>query len=188
MFVLMLIAKPLFILLYSERWIQSIPYFQVLCFAGLAACLQSVNLQTISAIGKSKVMFKWTVVKRIIGIVAMIGGLLIWGMYGLLFGVILNAWFSYFVNISLVSKHIGYKWTRQLLDISPIAISSIIFALICYGCGYVLKLPLFLDGVVKLLLYLSLYIGWSVVFKPESYLFFLSTIPEKFKIVKKKKI
>lgn len=60
MFLLLLEAKPLFVLLYSERWLQSVPYFQVLCVAGLAGCLQSVNLQSIAAIGKSKAMFYWT--------------------------------------------------------------------------------------------------------------------------------
>ena len=58
--VLMLCAKPLFVLLYSDRWLQSVPYFQVLCFAGLAGCLQSVNTQSVMAIGKSKtILWDW---------------------------------------------------------------------------------------------------------------------------------
>ena len=110
MFLLMLTAKPMFVLLYSERWINSVPYFQVLCFAGLAGCLQSVNLQTISAIGKSRTMFVWTMIKRAVGIGGIVLGLALFGMKGLLAGVVFNYWFSYGVNISLVSKHIGYKW------------------------------------------------------------------------------
>jgi Membrane protein involved in the export of O-antigen and teichoic acid len=133
MFILMLVAKPLFILLYSDRWINSIPYFQVLCLAGLAACLQSVNLQAIAAIGKSRTMLIWTVLKRVIGLVAMIGGLLLYDMKGLLIGVVFNAWFSYFVNISLVSRHIGYKWLCQLLDILPVVIASVVAAVVAFS-------------------------------------------------------
>lgn len=187
MFILLLCAKPVFVLLYSDRWLLSVPYFQVLCLAGLASCLQSVNLQTISAIGKSKTMFYWTVVKRTIGIGFIVGGLFIWKMKGLLCGVILNAWCSYLINICLVSKYIGYKWYRQLLDISPVAVVSVIAAVISYGCGYLLKLNMYPDGILKLLVYVAIYMGWSVIVKPESFKYFMSIIkPMMSKIFKRK--
>jgi O-antigen/teichoic acid export membrane protein len=181
MFILMLTAKPLFVLLYSDRWMQSIPYFQVLCVAGLAACLQSVNLQTISAIGKSKTLLIWTIVKRIIGLCAMIGGLILFGMKGLLAGVIINAWFSYFVNISLVSKHIGYRWSQQLLDILPVGIASSLAACIAFFSIHFLHMNMYLDGALKLTIYVVVYVGWSLIFKPDSYTYFLSVIPAKLK-------
>ena len=152
---------------------------QVLCIAGLAACLQSVNAQTISAIGKSRTMFIWTFIKRIIGFTAMVGGLLLFGMKGLLLGVIINAWFAYFVNTSLVSKHIGYKQVQQYLDIAPVAVSSVIIAGITYfGVGF-LNLNIYVDGLVKLIVFLALYLGWSFVFKPEAYTYFLTIIPAR---------
>jgi O-antigen/teichoic acid export membrane protein len=80
MLILLLCAKPIFVLLYSDRWLQSVPYFQVLCIAGLAGCLQSVNLQSIAAIGKSKEMFLWTIFKRIVGIGIVVSGLVCFGM------------------------------------------------------------------------------------------------------------
>lgn len=182
MFILLLCAKPIFVLLYSERWLQSVPYFQVLCFAGLAGCLQSVNLMAISAIGKSKTMFVWTVVKRVIGIGAVVLGLFLWGMKGLLAGVIINYWFSYVVNISLVSKHVGYKFWRQIRDLFPIAITSSIAAIVSYGIGYLLHLNLYPDGLLKLFVYFVVYLGWSFIFKPEAYTYFLTVIPGRFKL------
>ena len=187
MFILILCAKPFFVLLYSDRWLQSVPYFQVLCLAGLAGCLQSVNLQAIAAIGKSKTMFVWTIVKRLIGLAAIVGGLFWFGMKGLLFGVVFNYWFSYIVNISLVSKHVGYKWNRQILDLLPIAIASMIAALISYGIGYLLHLSMYPDGIVKFFVYVTIYVGWSLIFKPEAYTYFLTIIPSKFKFWEKKK-
>lgn len=187
MFILMMVARPMFVLLYSERWVQSIPYFQVLCVAGLAACLQSVNLQSVSAIGRSRAMFTWTVVKRVVGLCAMIGGLLLFGMKGLLVGVIINAWFSYFVNISMVSRHVGYKWSRQLLDILPVGLASLLAAGIAFFSIHFLHLNMYLDGALKLVVCLLVYVGWSVLFKPESYTYFLSIIPARFKIWERKK-
>lgn len=171
LFILLLCAKPIFVLLYSDKWIQSVPYFQVLCIAGLAFSLQSVNNQSIAAIGKSQVMFIWTVVKRTVGIAFVVCGLLLFGMKGLLVGAVLNTWFSFFVNISLVSKYIGYKWSEQLLNLLPVTIASIISALGAYGISLLLKLPLYPDGIVKALVFCVLYLGWSYLFKPEPFVY-----------------
>ena len=132
-------------------------------------------------------MFVWTIVKRLIGLAAIVGGLFWFGMKGLLFGVVFNYWFSYIVNISLVSKHVGYKWNRQILDLLPIAIASMIAALISYGIGYLLHLSMYPDGIVKFFVYVTIYVGWSLIFKPEAYTYFLTIIPSKFKFWEKKK-
>ena len=174
--ILLLVARPLFIILYSDRWVESIPYFQVLCIAGLGACLTAVNTQPIAAIGKSKTMFIWTIVKRLVGISAVLIGLLIFGMYGLLVGVIINNWFSYFVNIYLVSKHVGYKWTRQVGDLFPITFAVLVAGVISYLCGAISHLNMYADGALKLITFVMLYICWSLFFKPESYLYTKSIV------------
>lgn len=185
MFLLLLIAKPLFVILYSEKWLQCVPYFQLLCISGLAACLQSANVQSILAIGKSRTMLIWTIVKRVVGLTFKIGGLLIFGIYGLLIGVIINTWFSYFVNIYLVSKYIGYKWNQQLLDILPVGIVSVIALLFSFGCSYMIGLSMYWDGFVRLIVFLLVYLGWSFIFKPESYMYFLTILPSKIKFWEK---
>lgn len=182
---LVLIAKPLFIILYSDRWINSVPYFQVLCIAGLGGCLTAINTQPIAAIGKSKLMFSWTLVKRIVGLSFIIGGLFLFGMKGILVGVVINHWFSYFVNIALVSKYIGYKWKKQLLDLLPVAIVSTVAAIVCYVIGNIFDLNIYADGILKFFLFLSIYLGWSFVFKPEAYTYTLGVIPKKFRFWEK---
>lgn len=176
MFILILTAKPLFVLLYSDRWLQSVPYFQVLCIAGLAVCLQSVNLQTISAIGKSKVMFVWVLIKRAVGLSAIVGGLFLFGMKGLLAGAVFNSWFSYFVNICLVSKYIGYNWKQQLLDIAPVFVVSAVAAALSYFGSSIMHLGMYLDGLVKVAIYTAIYLGWTFGFKPKAFLYFRSDL------------
>ena len=171
--------------MYSERWLASVPYFQVLCIAGMGISLTAVNTQAIAAIGKSKLMFVWTVVKRTIGLAAIVGGLFWFGMKGLLVGVVFSNWFSYFVNICLVSKHVGYHFWNQIRDLIPVTLASVIAAAIAYGVGYLLHLNLYMDGLVKLVVYVAVYLGWSFAFKPEAYSYFLSVMPKKFKFMKR---
>ena len=175
-FILLLCAKPIFLLLYSDRWLPSVPYFQVLCIAGLAACLQSVNNNAIAAVGKSKAMFVWTVVKRSVGIGLLVGGLLLFGMKGLLAAVVISTWFAYIVNICQVSKYVGYKWSTQLLNILPVTLASIVSAMVAYGVGELLHLSVYPDGIVKFAVYITVYLAWSFIFKPEAYTYFLTII------------
>jgi len=126
------------------------------------------------------------------GIVFVVVGLLVAGMKGLLAGMVLNAWFSYFINIWLVSKHIGYRWQRQLLDILPVLLASLSAAAVSYGVGALCSLSLFADGALKLVIFMALYVGWSLVFRPEPYRLFSMTVKPftkklKRKIRKKKK-
>lgn len=187
LFLLLLLANPIFILLYSEKWIQSVPYFQILCIAGLAFCLMSVNTQSVNAIGKSRLMFYWTLLRRTIGIGLVVGGLFMFGMKGLLIGTVLSEWFSYLVNVFLVSKYIGYKWWRQLLDIVPIFFVSLAAAGASYFTGLLLNLSMYYDAIIKLVVFLFIYVGWSFVFKPEAYTYFISIIePVKAKFKHKK--
>lgn len=185
MFILLLCAKPIFVLLYSDKWVGSVPYFQVLCIAGLAFCLQSVNYQSISAIGKSKALFYWTLVKRLAGVAFVVLGLVLYGMKGLLVGMVINTWFSYFVNIGMVSKYIGYKWVNQLLDILPVFLISVLIALICYIVGEQLELSLYLDGLLKFSIYVLLYLATSIMLNLESYQYLKDLILQS-KLRKKK--
>lgn len=163
---LCLTAKPLFILLYSDKWVDCVPYFQILCFAGIPYCLQSANNQSVAAVGKSKEMFVWTVVKRIVGISFIVVGLLLFDMKGLLVGVVLNTWFSYFINIANVSKYVGYKAVEQVLGILPIFIVSGIALGVSYFVGRQISCGLYLEGTIKAIVFLSIYIVWSLICKP----------------------
>lgn len=189
LFILIVIAKPIFVLLYSERWLQSVPYFQILCLCGIAICLQSVNTQSIAAIGKSKTMFHWALLKRTTGSTLVIGGLLLWGMRGLLVGCVLYTWFCYFVNIGLVSKYIGYNWKQQLSDLLPIGMVSMLMAVFCYFVVGSLRIDnIYIEGLLKAGLFVLLYLGWSFVFKPEAFQYTLSVIPERIKVWNKRKM
>ena len=43
------------------------------------------------------------------------------------------------------------------------------------------------DGIVKFVVYAIVYLGWSFIFKPEAYTYFLTIIPDRFNFIKKLK-
>lgn len=167
LFILILVAKPMFILLYSAKWIESVPYFQLLCFSGLAVSLAGINTQPIAAIGKSKVMFHWGILKQTLGIVLIVGGLIIAGIWGMLVGMVVKSWTLYFINCYLVDRHIGYGMKEQLLDLSPVFIMSITAFGIAYVCGVVLHWNIYLIAAVQIVIYMIIYCGATYLFKRE---------------------
>lgn len=169
MLLLLLLARPIFLLLYSERWLPCVPYFQILCLGGLAICMQSINLQAISAIGKSKIMFRWTLIKRSIGLVLMIGALWLWGIYGLLWASVITSWLMYLINAALVSKHIGYKFIKQMMDLLPIMAMAVVSFGVSWGISHIVGLGLYTDGALRLVVFATCYLGLSLLFKIEAF-------------------
>ncbi len=169
MLLLILLAKQIFILLYSDRWLGSVPYFQILCLAGIAVCLQGVNYQAVAAVGKSKAMFNWTIIKRIIGLAFIVLGMLLWGIKGILLGMVLQSWIVYIINAYLVHKYIGFNLFEQLLDILPILCLSVASMAVAYCMVFILRdSNMYLLAVIQFIVFMAVYLGGSVLFKMDS--------------------
>ena len=158
MMLMIVVAKPLIIFLYSAKWLECVPYFQILCTAGLAVCLQGAANNAIAAVGKSKVLFNWTIVKRSITIILCLGGISIAGMNGLLWACSLGAWSVFVINALLVSKHIGYSFVKQIMDILPSMVVSIIVGVVIYYIGELIDINMYIKALGQVLLGVSLYI------------------------------
>lgn len=185
MLLLMLLAKPLFLILYSERWLPSVPYFQVLCIVGISSCLQAVNTQSIAAIGRSRDMFVWTLFKRVIGSGSMLLGLFVFGMKGILFGLVIYNYLAYFVNIALVSKYIGYHWRDQIRNLMPVTIVSSLAVAVSYFSVSFMDVGIYVKAMAELVVFLIVYIGWSLAFRPAAFIEILGLVPKLYKFWKR---
>jgi hypothetical protein len=84
-------------------------------------------------------------------------------------GVIFNSWFTYFANVWLVSKYIGYNWKTQLINLLPATLASLCFGLFSYFSVSMLNLNLYADGALKMVVFVILYMSWSHFMQPEAY-------------------
>ena len=163
MVMLIVIAKPLIIILYSEKWIFSIPYFQILCVAGIVNCLQSVNYQVVSATGRSKQLFVWNFVKRGSGILLIILGALS-GVKGILWGMVVSYYIIYFINAGLAFQSTRYSIIEQLLDSLPLLFIALVSGAISHCFSYIINSNCLLL-IVQIATYLLSYILLSLLLK-----------------------
>jgi len=165
MTILALNAHALIIFLYTNKWVECIPYFQILCIAGIASSMQGVLYYAVASLGKSRELFIWTIIKRGLALLVVLVGTFLGGIFGLLIGSVLGAWIVYLSNAYLCSKHIHYTFTQQLLDLSPIVIANLISFLISYYIGSYIALPIYLESILVTTVYIAVYLLISYLIK-----------------------
>ena len=169
MIFLSITGKIIIPLCYGPQWIESIPMFQILCIAGLAICLQGVNYFAVAAIGKSKSLFYWTVIKRIIALVLILIGVR-WGIMGLLIGVVFGAITILVCNAYQVQVFLKYSLWTQFKDLLPSFIITVISgSLLIYVMNFVSTGSLICDIVLLATVFIFIYVGLSHIFKLSSY-------------------
>lgn len=181
MMILIVVAKPLIILLYSDKWIDCVPYFQILCVAGLAVCLQGSAHNVIAAIGKSKVLLTWTIIKRSMTIILCLIGILVAGMDGLLWSCVLGSWSVYFINAYLVDKHVGYSFWKQIWLIVPSSFIAISIGLLVYYIGTLLSFGMYTTALIQVALCIILYFMISYMFKLQAFEYLYNIVLNKLK-------
>lgn len=72
MTILILIAEPLFLIVFGEKWLPSVPYFQILCLASVFLPFSSYNLNILKVKGRSDLFLKVEVIKKIIGVISLL--------------------------------------------------------------------------------------------------------------------
>jgi len=131
----------------------------------------------IEANGKSKTTFFWNLIKQTIGVCLIVCGLLVYGMKGLLLGMVFNSWQHYIVNAFLVSKHIGYNIIKQMHDLMPILILSCISLIVSLLFGKFITISPYSDAIIKAIIFLSVYCISVRLFKIEAYNSFKNMLP-----------
>lgn len=181
MLIMILIAEPIIEIVYGEQWMQCVPYFQIYCLAGIAISLQGVPYYAVASKGKSKELFRWTIIKRLFSIASVIIGFIYFEMYGILFGIVLSAWGIFIANAYLVHKYIGYTMGQQLKDLTPIIILNVVSALICLFIKNHIYYNIYIELLIILVIYICIYSFVSIICKLAPYKYIAETIYSKVK-------
>src|SRR5690606_5595677 len=119
MLILAAVAEPLFRFLFTEKWLPSVPYFQILCLNGLLFPIHSYNLTILKVKGRSDLFLKLEIVKKIIIAVVILLSIQ-YGIYGLLYGSVISSVLCFFVNTHYSGKFLDYPGFSQIVDVLPL--------------------------------------------------------------------
>ena len=168
MLYLIILAKPIILIVYSDKWLASVPYFQILCVAGIANCLQGINYYAVAATGRSDILFRWSLAKRGFGLCFIVIGLAAGGIPGLLWGMVCSSFFIYFINAFLVSRKVGYSIRQQAIDLFPILLIGVISFLVVQLLQFVFNNEI-TASIIGFVCFPTIYICFSKSFHLDSY-------------------
>lgn len=153
------IAHPLFNLIFGEKWMPSVIYFQLLCLAGMLYPLHAVNLNILQVKGRSDLFLLIEIIKKAILTVLIVLSLVLkLGIIGLICAAVLNSYISLFINTYFSAKEIDYSTRDQIKDISPIFAISVTMGIIVYYVGHILPLGNVSILVCQILLGIFVYV------------------------------
>jgi O-antigen/teichoic acid export membrane protein len=156
---LAVIARPLVLVLLTEKWAECIPYLQLLCIVGLLFPLHLMNLNVLQALGRSDLFLRLEIIKKIL-IVLNIAITWRWGISAMICGMIATSIISYYLNSYYNGVLIGYPIREQLRDLSSYLIMAVLMGAVVYAAG-LLPFPnhwsmLLVQIIIGFIVYVSL--------------------------------
>jgi teichuronic acid exporter len=155
-----LLAKPIVILLLTEKWMALIPLLQWMVFTRIFFPMSAINMNLLNAIGRSDLFLKVDLSKLPFTILAMLITIPL-GVKAMIIGHVITSTIAFFINAYLPGKFYGYGPISQLKDILPIFVANIGMAISVIIISYFvdnLVLQLFFGSMLGSVTYL--FICW----------------------------
>jgi teichuronic acid exporter len=166
---LFVISEPLIILLFSERWINSIPFIQIMSLVAITWPF-SLLFQLLNSNNKEKKSFFINFASKLLTIFFMLF-LLPLGIYFFLIGSLIGQISTTIWIMFILKKDYNYGFYLQIKDIAPTSLISVIIGFIVYFSGFLtstLILKVFIQVITGIVSYLTL----SLWFNNEVILYF----------------
>lgn len=167
---LAVVAEPLIRILLGEKWMPCVPYLQLTSVAHLFRPMQGSNLAGLRAIGRSDLILKLGIIKRIVG-VSLLGASLVIGpklsvkpgfevgALAMMSANVITQIFGCFVHAGPNKRLLDYGIGTQVKDILPYLSIAVAMGVAVYPLKYVLNNPFILlptQVVLGALIYLLL--------------------------------
>ena len=119
------IAKPLILILLSEKWLDAVILLQILCFAYLWNSITTINLNLLNVKGRSDLVLKLEVLKKSIAFTILFISLY-FGLKTICIGAAIYSLIAFYSNTYYTKKILSYGFKKQFMEIFPYLITSLI--------------------------------------------------------------
>lgn len=167
-------AKPLVVLLMTEKWLPSVIFVQILCIANFFYPITVSNWEAIKAMGYSDITLKLEIVKKIVDITILVISAF-FGVYAIAWGCVLYNIICVFINLAPNKRLLNYGVREQMIDAVPTFFIALAMGVSVYWIQ-LCSLPNLIIILLQFILGLIVYIGLSWFFKEESFMYILKTV------------
>lgn len=154
-------------ILITDKWLPSYPFMVIFCITYMFYPVHTANLNAIKAMGRSDIFLKLEIIKKIVGIIAILVTFKI-SVMAMAYSLLVTSVLAQIINSWPNKKLMNYSYLEQLKDILP----GILLAAFMGGCVYCvnfLHLSNWLTLLIQVPLGAAIYIGLSALLKLESF-------------------
>lgn len=136
-FLLAFIAKPLVLLLLTEKWLPVVEIMQIFCFARLITIIAGLNVTVLYAIGRSDLVLKQQMLKIVVRVV-FLAIALNFGIIYIAVAELLSTIVHFFINTYYPGKIMKISALVQLREMFPMALAGAVMLLAVSAATYFL--------------------------------------------------
>ncbi len=163
MMILFGLAEPLILIFLTDKWLPAVPMLQVLCFSYMFYPIHAINLNLLQVKGRSGLFLRLEIVKKALTTIVLFATAP-FGVLVMCYGIILTSALALIINTYYTGKLINVGFLKQLKDISPIFLVSLITGFLAYFPTLIL-MESFFQLVLGGFLGAVFFIGTSYLFK-----------------------
>ena len=119
------VSRTVVYILLGEKWLFSATILQIVCFAYIWYPIHAINLNVLMVKGRSDLFFRVEIIKKILGVTILLF-VMQFNIIVMAVGTIAASVISLFINTFYSKKMIGYKLSKQLFDLIPTLIVSLV--------------------------------------------------------------
>lgn len=168
-------AEEIIVILFSEKWLLSAHYFELLALSGFVAPINALLVNILSSRGNSKAFLRMAIYKKIVAF-SNFSMFFMFGIEGYLYGLVIVAFVNTSITIKMVSKEVSLKAKDLYIPIvqqTLIALSSILLTSIIVQS---FELLLGISLLLKIFVFSVLYFLICYIFKTSSFMYFMEEL------------
>ena len=154
-------------LILTDKWAGCVPFLRVFCLVFMFYPINSANLNVIKALGRSDIILRIEILKKIIGICMILFTMWI-SPFAMAIGMLICALINQFINSWPNRKLLNYSYKEQLKDIFPNLLLSIVIAIVI-ALIPLLGIPRLFTFILQIIVAIALFVAFSKLFKVDSY-------------------
>lgn len=164
---LAIIADNFVFLILTDKWEGCIPFLRIFCIVFMFYPINSANINVIKALGRSDIILRIEVLKKVIGI-----GMILITMWisplAMAVGMLICALMNQLINSWPNRKLLNYSYKEQLRDILPNLLLAIVIAVVIAAIS-LLGMSRLLIFICQIIVAITLFLVLSNLFKLDSY-------------------
>lgn len=179
MFMIIVIAKPLVLIMLTEKWEPAYPFLQIFCLGKMFDHISAINLNLLFVKGRSDLALKLEVLKKSVAISILVISTF-WGIWGICIGQSIYCILATFLNSIYTKKLLNLGYGQQVKDFGNSWLIAFFCALIAYAPVLIVNNNYLLLPIC-LISYSVLYLIGSIYFNSSTFFYCIKSFQEQFK-------